>query len=485
MSARAAIVVTGTEVLTGRVSRPQRPLAGRPAASAGHRRRPDHVVGDRPEDLPAALASLRELGVDLVITSGGLGPTADDLTADGGRRVPRARDGARRRSSRSTSPRSSRRCGRAGGLDPQAIARCQPQAGADARRRDRAGAGRHRARAGRPARRGHGRAARGRAARPAARAAGHVAAARSRPRVRALRSRGAHRVCAQRTLRIFGTSRSPRSRRRCAPATTGVELGRLEITTCLRDGELEIVTRYEPDAGRAYDAFEDVVRERHARHALLRRRHHDRRAGRPCCSSSGRRVATAESCTGGLLAGRLTDRAGSSAYVRGGIVAYSNEAKTDAAGVPAEMIERHGAVSRRSPGAGRRRAERSAPTSGWASPGWPARRRHRGEAGRVRSASRPKPPSSRDRPGARPPSCPASAAPDIRERSTDMGPCTCCAGCCCGESDAAARVSAALRLFIAAEPPAAVCDELARWARRAVGRGRAQARRLRRATRCT
>ncbi len=56
-------------------------------------------------------------------------------------------------------------------------------------------------------------------------------------------------------------------------------------------------------------------------------------------------IATAESCTGGLLAGRLTERAGSSDYVRGGIVAYSNEVKVAQAGVPRELIERHGAVS--------------------------------------------------------------------------------------------------------------------------------------------
>jgi nicotinamide-nucleotide amidase len=58
-----------------------------------------------------------------------------------------------------------------------------------------------------------------------------------------------------------------------------------------------------------------------------------------------RTVATAESCTGGLMAGRLTDRAGSSSYALGGVTAYSNEAKVALAGVPAEMIERHGAVS--------------------------------------------------------------------------------------------------------------------------------------------
>jgi len=57
-------------------------------------------------------------------------------------------------------------------------------------------------------------------------------------------------------------------------------------------------------------------------------------------------VAVAESCTGGLLAERLTSISGSSRYFLGGAVVYSNALKTEFAGVPAEMIERHGAVSR-------------------------------------------------------------------------------------------------------------------------------------------
>ena len=56
-------------------------------------------------------------------------------------------------------------------------------------------------------------------------------------------------------------------------------------------------------------------------------------------------ISAAESCTGGLLMSRLTDVPGSSDYVLGGAVAYSNDAKTELAGVPAELIEVHGAVS--------------------------------------------------------------------------------------------------------------------------------------------
>lgn len=62
-------------------------------------------------------------------------------------------------------------------------------------------------------------------------------------------------------------------------------------------------------------------------------------------SASGKTVATAESCTGGLIAGALTDIAGSSAVVDRGFVTYSNEAKHEMLGVPADLIAQVGAVS--------------------------------------------------------------------------------------------------------------------------------------------
>jgi nicotinamide-nucleotide amidase len=63
------------------------------------------------------------------------------------------------------------------------------------------------------------------------------------------------------------------------------------------------------------------------------------------CSDAGLLLASAESCTGGLIAGLLTSVAGSSAVVERGFVTYSNEAKTEMLGVPAALIARHGAVS--------------------------------------------------------------------------------------------------------------------------------------------
>jgi nicotinamide-nucleotide amidase len=61
---------------------------------------------------------------------------------------------------------------------------------------------------------------------------------------------------------------------------------------------------------------------------------------------SGKTVAVVESCTGGLLASRLTDIPGSSNYFMQGVVAYSNKAKHEVVGVPQELLEKHGAVSR-------------------------------------------------------------------------------------------------------------------------------------------
>ena len=100
---------------------------------------------------------------------------------------------------------------------------------------------------------------------------------------------------------------------------------------------------------------------------------------------AGETIAVAESCTGGGLATRLTDRAGSSAYFLGGAVVYSNQAKIDLAGVDPDLIERTGAVStevargagRRDRRALRRRSSASA-SPGIAGPG----RGHRGQAGR-------------------------------------------------------------------------------------------------------
>ena len=147
----------------------------------------------------------------------------------------------------------------------------------------------------------------------------------------------------QRILRLFGIPESEIARSLRDIEESGVSLEPLEITTCLRRGEIEIATVFEPQSADAYAAFEDAIRERHADTLFSDDGSTvDEQVARLL---EGRSIAVAESCTGGMMAARLTDRAGSSAYVLGGVVVYSNEAKVAHAGVPAELIERHGAVS--------------------------------------------------------------------------------------------------------------------------------------------
>jgi nicotinamide-nucleotide amidase len=82
MGSRAGIVVTGTEVLTGRVADRNGPWLAEQLRLVGVDIAHVMVVGDRPDDLRSALNFLATSGLDLIITSGGLGPTADDLTAE-------------------------------------------------------------------------------------------------------------------------------------------------------------------------------------------------------------------------------------------------------------------------------------------------------------------------------------------------------------------------------------------------------------------
>jgi nicotinamide-nucleotide amidase len=148
----------------------------------------------------------------------------------------------------------------------------------------------------------------------------------------------------QETVRLFGIPESEiAATLRAAEDRHGID--GLEITTCLRRGEIEVVTRFGPDAAETYGRFVETVRARHGETlfsddgatvdaqvaTLLRER--------------GWRLATAESCTGGLLAARLTELPGASAYVAGGMVVYADEAKTALAGVDPALIARHGAVS--------------------------------------------------------------------------------------------------------------------------------------------
>jgi nicotinamide-nucleotide amidase len=121
------------------------------------------------------------------------------------------------------------------------------------------------------------------------------------------------------------------------------DFGALEVTTCLRRGEIEMVTRYEPGAAETYRRLTELLQDRHGQHIFSE-------DGATVDDQivrllAGRRIATAESCTGGLLAARLTERPGSSAYLAGGLVAYANDVKSEVLSVDPALIETHGAVS--------------------------------------------------------------------------------------------------------------------------------------------
>ena len=79
---RAGILVTGTEVLTGIISDRNGPWLSERLREVGVDAAMIQIVGDRSDDLLAALEYMRRQGMAVVVTSGGLGPTADDLTAE-------------------------------------------------------------------------------------------------------------------------------------------------------------------------------------------------------------------------------------------------------------------------------------------------------------------------------------------------------------------------------------------------------------------
>jgi nicotinamide-nucleotide amidase len=145
----------------------------------------------------------------------------------------------------------------------------------------------------------------------------------------------------QETIRLWGTleSQLAATLRHHEP-----ELDGLEITTCLRDGELEIVTRFAPAAQAAYDRLAAVLAETYADTLYSTGPTVDELVA-GALADRGWTVATAESCTGGLLAARLTARPGSSGWVLGGVTAYADAAKEDLLGVPAGLLAERGAVS--------------------------------------------------------------------------------------------------------------------------------------------
>ncbi len=146
----------------------------------------------------------------------------------------------------------------------------------------------------------------------------------------------------RRELRIFGASESAVAQ---ALAAAGGDGDGIEATICARDYEIHVDLLYDEAAA---DRAETLARELAARlrpyvFALDARPVEELVLG--LCRARGLTLATAESCTGGLVAARLTDVPGASDVFLGGVVAYADEVKRAELGVPDEVLARHGAVS--------------------------------------------------------------------------------------------------------------------------------------------
>ena len=336
VSARAGIVVTGTEVLTGRVQDRNGPWIADRLLELGVELAHITICGDRPHDIEAQLRFLANEGVDLIVTSGGLGPTADDMTvatvASFAGLDLILDDALENR----IADIIKRLMARFDNVDIDAVRAAN-------RKQAMIPVGAH-------------------VINPVGTAPGVVVpgtptivvlpgpprelqpmwpvAVETDAVQRAIAGRTTYR---QEMVRMFGLPESglADTLRDAEQSVHGFD--RLEITTCLRRGEVEMVTRFEPDAAGIYAKLMELLRERHGREIFSE--DGSLVDDQVAQLLAGRRIATAESCTGGLLAARLTDRPGSSAYVAGGVVAYANEAKSELLGVDPDLIATHGAVS--------------------------------------------------------------------------------------------------------------------------------------------
>ena len=335
---RAGIVVTGTEVLTGRIADSNGPWVSEQLAERGVEVAHIVVVADRPDDLEAALRFLAAEGMDLIVTTGGLGPTADDLTAEVVGRFA-GRELLLDEQVEGKIAEILRGFARRGGFDFDEAAimeanRKQAMVPAGAIALD-----------------------------PVGTAPGLVVPAGDSvvivlpgpPRELqpmwpvALAADPAREVLDRATplrgytLRMFGVPESEIAKSLREIEGDGVDIDAVEITTCLRRGEIEIDVRYRDEAEPVAESVREGLKARHERHLFsLDGETIDSQVAKLL---KGRRLGLAESCSGGLLAARITNLPGASDYMAGGVVSYSNEAKAKLLGVDPGLIASKGAVS--------------------------------------------------------------------------------------------------------------------------------------------
>lgn len=333
---RAGILVTGTELITATIADRNGPWISERLGRLGVEVAYILTVADRPEDLLRALEFFRAEGIDLIVTSGGLGPTADDLTAE----VVARFAGREMRLDRALEARIAEILAgfaRRMNFDPAALDaanRKQAMVPEGAIPLD-----------------------------PVGTAPGLVVPAGDQvvlvmpgpPRElqpmwpAALATEPVAAVLARATplhtrrLRLFAVPESALAASLEEIEAEGAKLDEIEITTCLRKGELEVDLRWREGGEQIADAVASGLAARHGDRLfspdgttvdeLL------------AADLAGRRLAVAESCTAGLLAARLTDRPGASEYFMGGVVTYSDRAKRDLLGVSEALLKEHGAVS--------------------------------------------------------------------------------------------------------------------------------------------
>jgi nicotinamide-nucleotide amidase len=330
---RAAIVVTGSELVRGERTDRNGPFLAAQALALGLEPARITIVGDRPDELLAALGEGAE--ADICLVSGGLGPTHDDRTAElvariaGVELVPDAALEAEIEGiSRAIAQRLQRPYG-----DFAAGVRKQASLPAGAISLGLAGT-----------------------------APGFVVNGRRGPFVvlpgpppelqrlwpRALETEPVRRVLqrarrpGRRVLRFYGASESAVAR---ALEEAGGDGGGVEATICARDFEIHVDLIVEPGAEERADELVARLRAPLEEHLFSEEERPVEEIVLGMCRARGLSLATAESCTGGLVAARITSVPGSSDVFSGGIVAYANDVKAAQLGVGEDVLRSHGAVS--------------------------------------------------------------------------------------------------------------------------------------------
>jgi nicotinamide-nucleotide amidase len=330
---RAAIVVTGSELVRGDRRDRNGPFLAAEIVRLGLDPQRIAIVGDRPEDLEQALG--QGLEADLCLVSGGLGPTHDDRTVETIARVAGKElvlDEGLKREIEGVSRMIAERMRRpytdfTTGVRKQATL---PEGGISLGL--------------------------------AGTAPGIVLQAGScavvilpgPPRElqrlwpRALETEPVRRVLQRAparerlALRFFGT---PESAVAQALERAGGDGDGVEATICAREFEIHVDLVVEPGAEDRGAAVAQALRDGLGKYLFSEDERSISEIVLELCRRRGLTLATAESCTGGLVAARLTSVPGSSDVFLGGIVAYANGAKEDGLGVPRSILERHGAVS--------------------------------------------------------------------------------------------------------------------------------------------